>query len=258
MARHATNAAPDISVVVPVHNESGNIAPLLVEIDAVLEGLTEYEVIVVDDGSSDATPQILSDCVTRHPRLRPLRHERNSGQTAALATGVRAARSPWIVTLDGDGQNDPADIPKLLAQRQKPGRTRAPAMIAGWRVKRRDTWLKRVSSKIANGVRGRILNDHTPDVGCGLKLFKREVFMKLPQFDHMHRFLPALFARDGAAVVNVPVNHRPREAGVSKYGIGNRLWVGIVDLFGARWLLARRFRLDAATRLALAKEEDDG
>jgi dolichol-phosphate mannosyltransferase len=236
MARHATNAAPDISVVVPVHNESDNIAPLLVEIDAVLEGRTEYEVIVVNDGSSDATPQILSDCVTRHPRLRPLRHERNSGQTAALATGVRAARSPWIVTLDGDGQNDPADIPKLLAHRQKAGRARAPAMIAGWRVKRRDTWLKRVSSRIANGVRARILNDHTPDVGCGLKLFKRDVFLKLPQFDHMHRFLPALFQRAGEKVVSVPVSHRPRASGRSHYGLNNRLWVGIADMFGVLWL----------------------
>jgi dolichol-phosphate mannosyltransferase len=240
---------PEISVVVPVHNEADNIGPLLAEIDAVLRGVTEYEVIVVDDGSTDATPRILRECVARFPRLRPLRHVRNSGQSAAVATGVREARARWIVTLDGDGQNDPADIPVLLERIQDTEDAESPAMIAGWRVKRRDRWIKRISSKIANGVRGRILNDHTPDVGCGLKVFSRDVFLMLPQFDHMHRFLPALFQRAGEKVISVPVRHRHRVKGRSHYGLHDRLWVGIVDMFGVLWL-GKRMKLTAFTDLA--------
>jgi dolichol-phosphate mannosyltransferase len=249
MARHVASSAPAFSVVVPVHNEAENIAPLLAEIGAALDPLTEYEVVVVDDGSTDATPQVLREYAARQPRLRPLRHLRNSGQSAAIATGVRAARAPWIVTLDGDGQNDPADIPALLARLQQAGPGETPAMIAGWRVKRRDTWLKRISSRIANGVRGRILSDHTPDVGCGLKVFKRDVFVKLPQFDHMHRFLPALFQRAGENVISVPVRHRPRAKGRSHYGMHDRLWVGIVDILGVLWL-GKRMKLTDSIDLA--------
>jgi dolichol-phosphate mannosyltransferase len=181
-----------------------------------------------------------------------LRHLRNSGQSAAIITGVRAARAPWIVTLDGDGQNDPADIPALLARTRGVPTDAAPAMVAGWRVARQDTWLKRVSSKIANGVRGWILSDHTPDGGCGLKAFRRDVFLKLPCFDHMHRFLPALFERAGGAVVSVPVGHRPRSRGRSHYGLHDRLWSGIVDLFGVIWLGRRMTFPDAVELTASA------
>jgi dolichol-phosphate mannosyltransferase len=239
---------PEVSVVVPVQNEAENVAPLLAEIHDALEGVTDYEVIYVDDGSTDATPQVLIECVTTHKRLRPLRHERGSGQSAALATGVRAARSHWIVTLDGDGQNDPADIPVLLARLHEFPPDERPWMICGQRVKRRDTWLKRVSSRIANGIRGWILHDHTPDIGCGLKVFDRDVFLKLPHFDHMHRFLPALFQMAGGRVVSVPVNHRPRAKGRSHYGLHDRLWAGIVDLFGVMWL-GRRMKLTSYVEL---------
>ena len=150
---------------------------------------------------------------------------------------MKAARGKWIATLDGDGQNDPADIPKLVAARASAD----PAVkcFAGWRVNRRDDFLKRISSKIANGVRSRILRDATPDTGCGLKLFERAAFLDLPYFDHMHRFMPALFQREGYSVISVPVNHRSRTRGQSKYGLHNRLWVGIVDLFGMIWLKSR-------------------
>lgn len=236
MANNQTKAAPEISVVVPVHNEADNIEPLLAEIDIALRGVTDYEVIIVDDGSTDSTPRLLCDCISLYPRLRPLRHLRNSGQSAAMATGVREARAHWVVTLDGDGQNDPADIPALLARLQEGTEADIPAMITGWRVKRRDTWLKRISSRIANGVRARILRDHTPDAGCGLKVFKRDLFLMLPQFDHMHRFLPALFQRAGETVISVPVRHRSRGRGRSHYGLHDRLWVGVVDMFGVLWL----------------------
>jgi len=240
---------PRLSVVVPMHNEAENAATLLGEIHRALEGVTDYEVICVDDGSSDATPEILRQCRNIYPRLRPLRHTENSGQSAAVATGVRAARSQWIATLDGDGQNDPADIPALLARLDRAQGGDPPAMISGQRVKRRDTWLKRASSRIANAVRGWILADHTPDIGCGLKLFKREVFLKVPHFDHMHRFLPALFQAAGERVVSVPVGHRPRAGGRSHYGMFDRLWVGIVDILGVLWL-RRRMRLTEVVDLA--------
>jgi dolichol-phosphate mannosyltransferase len=171
--------------------------------------------------------------------LRVVRHRRSAGQSAALATGIRAARGVWIATLDGDGQNDPADIPALHARAQAPD---APALVAGWRARRRDTALKRFSSRLANGVRAALLGDSTPDTGCGLKVFRRETFLRLPAFNHMHRFLPALVQRDGGLVVNQRVNHRPRAAGTSKYGVMNRLFVGIVDLLGVMWLQRRPVR----------------
>jgi len=233
--------APQLSVVIPAHNESGNILSLLDEVEQALGGRVPYEVLVVDDGSSDGMDRLLAGAVATRPALRPLRHRRQSGQSAAIATGVRAARAAWIATLDGDGQNDPADIPALW-QRLQAGTSEGLGMIAGHRANRRDTWVRRVSSRIANRVRARLLSDATPDTGCGLKLFSRQLFLDLPHFDHMHRYLPALALRGGAKVVSVAVNHRPRGQGRSHYGINNRLWVGIVDLLGVMWL-NRRIRL---------------
>lgn len=229
----------DLSVVIPVKNEQDNILPLLAEIHTALEGKFDYEVIYIDDGSTDRTPQVLAEARSTYPRLRILTHRVSCGQSTAVRTGVKAARAPWIATLDGDGQNDPADIPNLMAAIRASGAPATLWLVAGWRKKRRDTWIKRISSRIANRVRSGLLKDATPDTGCGLKLFKREVFLDLPYFDHMHRYLPALVLRAGGQIQSVEVNHRHRERGVSKYGLHNRLWVGIVDLFGVSWLQRR-------------------
>ncbi|HVP09055.1 MAG TPA: glycosyltransferase family 2 protein [Burkholderiales bacterium] len=233
-----------LSIVVPVRNEQDNVLPLLEEIHAALRESADYEILYVDDGSTDATPARLAEAMARYPRLRVLRHAASCGQSAALMTGFRAARGEWIATLDGDGQNDPADIPKLVAAREG-----APAnlqLVAGHRRKRQDNWLKRVSSRVANGVRSRLLGDATPDTGCGLKLILRSACLELPFFDHLHRFLPALVQRNGGATVSVEVNHRPRSRGVSNYGLFDRLWVGIVDLFGVMWLQRRARRPQAS------------
>jgi dolichol-phosphate mannosyltransferase len=229
----------DLSVVVPVYNEADNLEPLLKEIAAALDGGCDYEVIYVDDGSTDTTLTKLTELRSRFPRLRILRHARSCGQSTALCSGIRAARADRIATLDGDGQNDPADIPRLLEELQRLQAGAGAAMVAGYRKSRKDTGWRRFSSRVANGVRGGLLKDRTPDTGCGLKVFSRELFLRLPYFDHMHRFLPALAQRAGAPVVSVEVNHRPRLAGVSKYGTWHRLWVGIVDLFGVMWLQRR-------------------
>ena len=175
----------------------------------------------------------------KYPRLRVIRHVRSCGQSTAIHTGVEAARFPWIATLDGDGQNDPQDIRVLLEVLSAMGSKGDATLIAGHRAKRHDSWLRKLSSRIANSVRGRLLGDRTPDTGCGLKMFRRDLFLALPFFDHMHRFLPALVIRHGGEIVSVPVSHRPRHAGRSKYGVHNRLWVGIVDLFGVMWLQHR-------------------
>ena len=227
----------ELSVVVPVHNERDNIVPLVEEICAALRGRTSFEIVYVDDASKDDTLAVLREAKQRFPELRVVRHLTQSGQSTAVRNGVKAARGAWIATLDGDGQNDPADIPKLLAERQ-----RADAQVklfAGWRVDRRDDFVKRISSKVANGVRSRLLKDATPDTGCGLKLFERALFLDLPYFDHMHRYLPALVQRAGFRVLSVPVGHRPRTRGTSKYGVMNRLFVGISDLRGVAWLIRR-------------------
>lgn len=228
-----------LSVVVPVKNEQDNVEPLVREISAALTGRAEFEIIYVNDGSTDATPAVLARLKGEFPMLRVITHRAACGQSQAVATGVRHARHEWIATLDGDGQNDPADIPALIDALADPKQPANLQLLAGWRNRRQDTFIRKLSSKIANGVRSRFLRDNTPDTGCGLKLFARATFLELPHFDHMHRFLPALVQRNGGAVVSVPVNHRPRERGTSKYGIHNRLWVGIVDLFGVAWLQRR-------------------
>lgn len=234
-----TQTEPQISVVVPVRNEAPNIAPLVEEITAALAGVP-HEIVYVDDGSTDATAEALRSLAETLPALRVLRHAASCGQSAAIVTGVRAARGAWIATLDGDGQNDPADIPALwdLARREA-APDKAPLMVAGWRTKRQDTQVKRLSSRWANAIRARLLGDATPDTGCGLKLFPRDLFLSLPAFDHMHRFLPALVLRQGGRVVSQPVNHRPRMRGQSNYGTLDRLAVGVVDILGVMWLQRR-------------------
>jgi dolichol-phosphate mannosyltransferase len=232
----------ELSVVIPAHNEAENVGPLVREIAAALRGAarTDYEVVIVDDGSTDATSGRAREAAGEVPALVVVRHPSPAGQSFATLTGVRAARGRWVATLDGDGQNDPADIPRLIAARDAArGDEAGPLLLAGWRKARRDSWLKRISSRVANGVRGRLLGDATPDTGCGLKLFEREAFLALPHFDHMHRFLPALFIRAGGRVLSVEVGHRPRQRGRSHYGLFDRLRVGIVDLFGVRWLMKR-------------------
>jgi len=232
-----------LSVVIPVHNEAENVGLLAGELHAVLGSLGGGEIIFVDDGSTDDTVSVLHTArASGIPELRVICHEWHSGQSAAVCTGVRVARTEWIATLDGDGQNDPADIAKLIAAQQREPALR---LIVGNRTTRRDTWVRRVSARVANGVRGGLLGDGTPDSGCGIKLFDRDTFMNLPRFDHMHRFLPALFQRAGAKVASVPVSHRPRIRGTSKYGLRNRLWAGIVDLCGVIWLTRRKAPPDA-------------
>ena len=226
-----------VSVVVPVYEEAGNIRPLADEVFDALAGRMHYELIFVDDGSSDGTVDDIHRAMARDPAVRICEHTANKGQSAALRTGVTAARANIIAVLDGDGQNDPADIPSLLAE-LKSGPT--VKMVIGRRIKRKDRWVRRVSSRVANGVRSRLLKDGILDTGCGIKVFYRDDFLGLPAFDHMHRFLPALFQRNGGKVSAVPVNHRERWNGTSKYGIRNRLWVGITDILGVIWLQKRR------------------
>ncbi len=226
----------------PVKNEADNIQPLIAEIRAAMTGGPAYEIIYVDDGSTDATPERLAASSLTTPELRVLTHVASCGQSAAVRSGVMAARGRVIATLDGDGQNDPADVPRLVAALITPGSAAGLGMIAGQRLKRQDSAVKRFSSRIANRVRSAMLGDNTPDTGCGLKVFDRDAFLRLPYFDHMHRFLPALMRREGFAIGLEPVNHRHRVHGRSKYGINNRLWVGIIDLFGVYWLQRRMRR----------------
>lgn len=228
---------PRLSVVVPVFNERDNILPLVREIVAGLADRTDYEIIYVDDQSSDDGVQVLQSLKQELPQLRVLQHASRSGQSTAIRNGVKAARGDWVVTLDGDGQNDPADINKLLAARDHAGEDTK--LLAGWRVTRRDNAGKRWASRLANGIRSRLLRDSTPDTGCGIKLFERQAFLDLPYFDHMHRFLPALMQRAGWKTVSIPVNHRCRNAGVSKYDNLGRALVGLRDLRGMAWLISR-------------------
>ncbi len=225
-----------------MYNEMDNVAPLLSEIQQALNLVTEYEILVIDDGSTDQTQAVLSRLQKDIPHLRALIHTKNLGQSAAILSGVRAAVFPWIITLDGDGQNDPADIPKLLEKlvelQQNPSHLNK-VFIAGHRKERNDSFLRKLSSRIANHIRARILKDDCLDTGCSLKLFSREAFLELPHFNHLHRFLPSLFKRNGTTIYNLPVNHRPRLSGQSKYGVKNRLFVGITDLLGVLWLMKR-------------------
>ena len=234
----------DLSIVIPVFNEAENIAPLLDEVCRRLEGSLDYEIIVVDDGSHDATPTVLQSCRQQHGRLRVLQHRVRCGQSAATSSGVRAACSSLVATLDGDGQNDPADILRLYnAMQEASGKL---SLVIGNRVNRKDSWLKRISSRLANAVRAAVLQDNTPDTGCGLKVFRRETYISLTQFDHMHRFLPALVQKQGGDVLSIEVNHRSRQQGASKYGVHNRLWTGIIDMFGVKWLQRRTSRPDVS------------
>lgn len=237
---------PHLSVVVPVFNEEGNVLPLLAEILAALRGITDFEVVFVDDRSRDGTLAALQSAKAGAPELRVLTHEKQSGQSTAIRTGVKAARGAWIATLDGDGQNDPADLPKLLTARDA-GAANV-KLYAGWRVNRQDTGSKKWASKWANGIRSRLLRDSTPDTGCGTKLFERAAFLDLPWFDHMHRYLPALMQRAGWQTISVPVNHRPRGAGASKYTNLGRAIVGVRDLMGVAWLI-KRSKLTAVREL---------
>ena len=228
----------EYSVVVPVCNEAENVEPLAREIDAAMRGRA-YEMIFVDDGSTDETAVNLLRLKASLPALRVLRHSFRSGQSAAVASGVKHAKAPWSATLDGDGQTDPADIPKLIAARDLPENRSVHLVMGNRSASRKDTAYRRLQSRIANGVRSALLGDGTPDTGCGLKIFVRDTFLELPRFDLMHRFLPALFQRQGTRVISVPVSHRERTRGQSKYGMLNRLWVGIIDIMGVIWLRRR-------------------
>lgn len=232
-----------LSVVIPIFNEADNVLPLLEEIERALSGGPVFEVVFVDDGSTDDTRDRLAPAVAAG-RARLVRHLRRSGQSAAVRTGAKAARGAWIATLDGDGQNDPADIPALL-HRAGDGGADAPLLVGGLRLSRRDTWSKRAASRFANGIRQALLKDGCTDTGCGIKLFDRQAFLDLPYFGAMHRFLPALFRAHGHPVAYVPVNHRPRRRGASKYTNLQRGLVGVVDLLGVYWL-KRRTKLSPA------------
>jgi dolichol-phosphate mannosyltransferase len=240
LASNGRDGEPGVSVVVPARNEAGNIAPLVAEIEAALAGRA-FEIIYVNDGSTDATGTELLALMAERPWLRQIRHEESCGQSAAVRTGVQMARSPVIVTLDGDGQNDPAFIPAMIAALEKgaPG----VGLVAGQRVGRKSSGFKQMQSRIANAVRGSVLKDGTRDSGCGLKAFRRDLFLSLPYFDALHRFLPALVRREGLAIGYVDVVDRSRRHGASNYGLWDRLWVGILDLAGVWWLIRRKKRV---------------
>jgi dolichol-phosphate mannosyltransferase len=236
-----------VSIVVPVRNEAENIAPVIAEIAAALDGRWNYEIIYVDDGSTDATPERLASAMKSRPNLRQMRHAASTGQSATVRSGVRVARGAIVATLDGDGQNNPAFLPALISAIEQGGE--GTGLAAGQRVGRKDTGFKKIQSRIANTVRNSILNDGTRDTGCGLKAFRREVFLALPYFDGLHRFLPALVRREGYDIVYVDVIDRPRHSGVSNYGFFDRLWIGIMDLAGVWWLIRRKKPTPVATEV---------
>ncbi len=238
-----------VSIVVPVRNEANNIAPLIAEITAALEGRWLYEIIYVNDGSTDATAERLLAAMKQRPNLRQIRHEKSAGQSAAVRSGVRAARGAVVATIDGDGQNNPAFLPALISAVESGGERIG--LAAGQRIGRKDTGFKKFQSRIANAVRNAILRDGTRDTGCGLKAFRREVFLALPYFDGLHRFLPALVRREGYEIAYVDVIDRPRHSGVSNYGFFDRLWIGIMDLAGVWWLIRRKKTTPAAIEVTL-------
>jgi dolichol-phosphate mannosyltransferase len=245
--RNGYDPAPAISVVVPVRNEAGNVTPLVAEIATALQGRT-FEIVCVNDGSRDTTEEELLALMATRRWLRQIRHARPCGQSAALRTGVAAARAPVIVTLDGDGQNDPTFIPQFIAALERP----RVGLVAGQRVGRKAAGFKRLQSRVANAVRSAVLRDGTRDTGCGLKAFRRETFLSLPYFDGCHRFLPALVRREGFELVYVDVVDRPRLHGSSSYGLWNRLWVSIFDLAGVWWLIRRR-KIPKSEEVTLAR-----
>jgi glycosyltransferase involved in cell wall biosynthesis len=236
-----------VSIVVPVRNEAENIVPLITEIAAALDGRFSYEIIYVNDGSTDATADRLAAAKRERANLRQVRHGKSSGQSAAVRSGVRAARGAIVATLDGDGQNNPAFLPDLIAAVENGGERTG--LAAGQRVGRKDTGFKKLQSRVANTVRKAILKDGTRDTGCGLKAFRREVFLMMPYFDGLHRFLPALMRREGYDIAYVDVIDRPRRSGVSNYGFFDRLWIGIMDLFGVWWLIRRKKPTPVATEV---------
>ena len=227
-----------VSIIVPVRNEAENVVPLIAEIAAALDGRWAYEIIYVNDGSTDATADRLAAEVKQRANLRELRHEKSSGQSSAVRSGVRAARGRIVATLDGDGQNNPAFLPDLISAIENGGDR--VGLAAGQRVGRKDTGFKKLQSRVANAVRKTVLKDGTRDTGCGLKAFRRDVFLMMPYFDGLHRFLPALMRREGYEIAYVDVIDRPRRSGVSNYGFFDRLWIGIMDLAGVWWLIRRK------------------
>jgi glycosyltransferase involved in cell wall biosynthesis len=241
----ANPSDPQVSVVVPVRNEADNIAPLVAEIVQALDGQWRFEIVYVNDGSTDGTAAELARLKAQYPSLRQVRHRESCGQSAAVRSGVAAARGAIVVTLDGDGQNDPAFLPAMIRALEAGGERMG--LIAGQRIGRKDTGFKKFQSRIANAVRGAVLRDGTRDTGCGLKAFRRDVFLALPAFDGLHRFLPALVRREGRDIGYVDVVDRPRAHGVSNYGMWDRLWVGILDLAGVWWLIRRRKRIPAVS-----------
>ena len=230
-----------------MRNEAENIAPVIAEIAAALDGRWNYEIIYVNDGSTDATPERLASAMKSRPNLREVRHATSTGQSAAVRSGVRVAHGAIVATLDGDGQNNPAFLPALISAIEQGGERTG--LVAGQRVGRKDTGFKKIQSRIANTVRNAILHDGTRDTGCGLKAFRREVFLAMPYFDGLHRFLPALVRREGYDIAYVDVIDRPRHSGVSNYGFFDRLWIGIMDLAGVWWLIRRKKPTPVATEV---------
>ena len=236
----------ELTVIVPVRDEAGNLKPLMDELHTALDGVMDYEVIFIDDGSRDASRAEIAEMVGSDPRVRLLVQEKASGKTRALINGIKAAGGPVIVTIDGDRQDDPQDIPKFWTKMTASGAPDLNLAISGWRTRRKDSRWKRLISRIANRVRAGLLGDNTPDSGCGFKMFPRDAFLELPRFDNMHRFLPALFKKYGCRLDVQEVNHRPRAEGKSKYGTFDRAWASFWDLMGVIWL-QRRTRYPKAT-----------
>lgn len=247
----APGESPALSVVIAVLDEEENVRAVAQETLAALEGQGGgFEIVFVDDGSADSTPQILAEMAQADPRIRLVRHARRCGKSQAVRTGVVAARGEWVGTLDGDGQNDPTDLPQMLSLAQA---SDTPPLVAGIRVRRDDPVSRLIATRIANGIRSTLLGDHCPDTGCGVKLFRREDFLLLPCFEGMHRFLPALFQRYGHPLINHPVRHRARLKGVSKYSNLGRAAVGVFDLVGVAWLVRRTRPPEPAPRFGGAR-----